>query len=68
MDGYEATRQIRKFNKKVIIIAQTAYGLTGDREKALEAGCDDYISKPFNHALLNNIVMKNLKEYEDKIA
>ena len=46
LDGYEATRQIRQFNKDVIIIAQTAFGLTGDREKAIEAGCNDYISKP----------------------
>lgn len=48
MNGYEATKQIRKFNKEVIIIAQTAYALSGDKEKALEAGCDDYISKPIN--------------------
>ena len=46
MDGFEATRLIRKFNKDVIIIAQTAFGLTGDREKAIEAGCNDFISKP----------------------
>jgi len=46
MDGYEATRQIRQFNKDVIIIAQTANALIGEREKALEAGCNDYISKP----------------------
>jgi len=46
MGGYDATRQIRQFNKEVIIIAQTAYGLSGDREKALEAGCNDYIAKP----------------------
>jgi len=46
IDGYEATRQIRKFNKDVIIIAQTAYALEGDREKAIAAGCNDYISKP----------------------
>ena len=46
LDGYEATRQIREFNKDVIIIAQTAYGLEGDMEKTLEAGCNDYISKP----------------------
>ena len=43
MNGYEATRQIRQFNKDVIIIAQTAYGLAGDREKAIEAGCNDYM-------------------------
>ena len=47
VNGYEATRQIRQFNKEVIIIAQTAYGLSGDREKAIAAGCDDYISKPY---------------------
>jgi CheY-like chemotaxis protein len=46
MNGYEATRQIRKFNKDVIIIAQTAYALEDDSEKAIDAGCDDYISKP----------------------
>ncbi len=46
MNGYEATRQIRKFNSDVVIIAQTAFGLAGDKEKAIEAGCNDYISKP----------------------
>lgn len=45
MGGYEATRQIREFNKDVVIIAQTAYGEAGDKEKAIEAGCNDYISK-----------------------
>ncbi len=48
LSGYEACRQIRQFNKEVIIIAQTAYGLSGDREKAIEAGCNDYISKPID--------------------
>jgi CheY-like chemotaxis protein len=62
MDGYEATRQIRKFNKKVIIIAQTAYALAGDRLMALEAGCDDYISKPINLALLTALINKYFKK------
>lgn len=39
MNGYDATKQIREFNKEVVIIAQTAYGLAGDRQKAIEAGC-----------------------------
>ena len=60
MDGYNATREIRKFNNKVVIIAQTAFGLTGDREKALEAGCNEYITKPFKKvallALLNSFL------------
>ena len=44
MGGYKATRQIREFNKEVVIIAQTAYGISGDGEKAIEAGCNDYIT------------------------
>lgn len=52
MDGYEATKIIRGFNPKVFIIAQTAFGFTTDREKALEAGCDDYIAKPLQEAVL----------------
>ncbi|MBS4058307.1 MAG: response regulator [Bacteroidales bacterium] len=47
MDGYEATRAIRRFNKEVVIIAQTAFGIYEDKTAALEAGCTDYISKPF---------------------
>jgi len=58
MDGYEATRQIRTFNKDVFIIAQTAYALTSDREKAIAAGCNDYISKPFTLAHLIEIINK----------
>ncbi len=58
MGGYEATRQIRSFNKEVVIIAQTAYGLSGDREKAIEAGCNDYIAKPINKAELLLLIQK----------
>jgi CheY-like chemotaxis protein len=60
MDGYEATRQIRQFNKDVIIIAQTAYALTEDRERAIAAGCNDYISKPYGQALLIALMEKYL--------
>jgi hypothetical protein len=58
MGGYEATQQIRDFNKEVIIIAQTAYGLSGDREKAIEAGCNDYIAKPINKTELQAMIQK----------
>ena len=57
-NGYDATKQIRQFNKDIIIIAQTAYGLAGDREKALEAGCNDYISKPIVEAELLSLIQK----------
>jgi len=58
INGYEAARQIRKINSSVIIIAQTAFGLSGDKEKALEAGCNDYVSKPVSKAILQNLVKK----------
>ena len=48
MDGLEATRIIRGFNSRVIIIAQTAYAQNGDNENAIMAGCNNYISKPVN--------------------
>lgn len=60
MDGYEATRQIRNFNKDVIIIAQTAFVLPSDRKNAIEAGCNDYIAKPINPELLHSMVIKYL--------
>ncbi len=56
MDGYEATREIRKFNKKVPIIAQTAYALQGDREKALQTGCNEYITKPIEKEILYALI------------
>lgn len=61
MDGYEATRQIRQFNKKVVIIAQTAFGLVDDREKAISAGCNNYISKPIDISLLKGMMKTLLK-------
>ena len=56
MDGYEATKQIRKFNKNVIIIAQTAFALSNDREKTINVGCNDYIMKPINQVQLKNLI------------
>ncbi len=62
LSGYEATRQIRKFNKDVVVIAQTAFGLLGDREKAIKSGCNDYISKPFVKDKLLAIIRKHIKK------
>jgi len=59
MGGYEATKLIREFNKKVVIIAQTAYGLAGDEEKALDAGCNDYIAKPIKKEELFALIIKH---------
>ena len=59
MNGLEATQEIRQFNKDVIIIAQTAFGLSSDRERAIEAGCNDYIAKPINMTLLFELIKKH---------
>ncbi|WP_421920368.1 PAS domain S-box protein [Marinifilum sp.] len=52
IDGMEATLEIKKFYPEMIIIAQTAYAMNGDKDRALEIGCDDYISKPIKKELL----------------
>jgi len=62
MGGYEATRQIRGFNKDLIIIAQTAYGLSGDRQKSIDAGCNDYLSKPIDKEELVRLIQKHFKK------
>lgn len=61
MDGYEATKQIRKnegSDRHTPIIAVTANALSGDKEKCLEAGMDDYISKPIKSEQLEAMLTK----------
>ena len=48
IDGFEATRQIKLINPDVIIIAITAYAMSGDEDRIIAAGCDGYLSKPIN--------------------
>jgi CheY-like chemotaxis protein len=63
LDGWTATRQI-KANielRQIPIIALTAHAMIGDRERALEAGCDDYLPKPINLRELANKLEKHLK-------
>ncbi|MDF1547990.1 MAG: response regulator [Bacteroidales bacterium] len=61
LNGYDATRIIKKNRPDLPIIAQTAYALVGDDLKAREAGCDDYIYKPINVANLIEKISKFLK-------
>lgn len=62
MGGYEATAQIREFNKEIIIIAQTAYAMLDDSEKALNSGFNDYVSKPINKDVLISKIFNNLNK------
>jgi CheY-like chemotaxis protein len=63
LDGVEATKYIRKSNanfKNIPIIALTAYAMHGDREKFLDAGMNDYISKPVDKDELLEVLNRNL--------
>ena len=60
MDGYEAMRIIKSRHPEIPIIAQTAYTLNNDRHKCLQAGFNDYISKPINRVALFRMVNENL--------
>lgn len=60
MNGYEATREIKKIYPDMVIIAQTAFAMSEDRAKALEAGCDDYLAKPIRSKDLLDTVNKYL--------
>jgi len=68
MDGYEATRQIRsgqvgEKNKSTVIIAMTANAMEGDRDKCLDVGMDDYLTKPIN----NEVLKQKLKKWLSKL-
>ena len=62
MDGFEATRQIRQFNKKISIIAQTAYILEIDKEQCFAVGCNECITKPIDIKDFLDMVNSFLKE------
>jgi CheY-like chemotaxis protein len=64
MDGFEATRLIRDeqeiLGNRIPIIAMTAHAMTGDRERCLNAGMDDYVSKPINRQSLQQALARHL--------
>jgi PAS domain S-box-containing protein len=61
MDGLEATRLIKEFRKNLPVIAITAYALSGDEHRILDAGCDDYMAKPVRREMLTNMINKHLR-------
>jgi CheY-like chemotaxis protein len=60
MDGYEATRRIKELRKSLPVIGVTAFAMTGDKVKALEAGCDEYLAKPVKSEVLMAVIRKYL--------
>ncbi len=64
MDGYDATRNIKKIKPNMRIIAQTAYALPEEQKKGYEAGCDFYLSKPIDPIVLIKAVKKYILEKE----
>jgi CheY-like chemotaxis protein len=61
MNGYEATKILKRKFPKLTIIAQTAFAMSDDREKAMDVGCDDYLAKPIKSKDLLTVVEKFLK-------
>jgi CheY-like chemotaxis protein len=61
MNGYEATQILKKKFPNLPIVAQTAFAMSDDREKALDSGCDDYLAKPIKSKDLLSVVEKYVK-------
>ena len=70
MDGLTATRRIREIDglKDIPIVALTANAMTGDRERALQAGCNGYISKPIDIDKLPDEVMHYVRSRDERGA
>lgn len=62
LDGYEATREIKKFRPDLPIIAQTAYVMSNEKGKVLQAGCDDLITKPIRLKVLITTVARYIED------
>jgi two-component system cell cycle response regulator DivK len=69
IDGYEVTRRLKRQEefKTVPIVALTAHAMRGEREKALEAGCEGYISKPINVRELPELILSYLRGKRESI-
>lgn len=66
INGLEATKRIRMFNKKIPIIAQTAFAMPNDEDNCLRAGCNDYLAKPLKVEDILNKIHKYLVDNKKK--
>ena len=62
MDGYEVLDHLKKINPEIPVIAQTAYSMSDDKDKCIELGCSDFLSKPLNIMQFRELI----NEYKDK--
>jgi signal transduction histidine kinase/ActR/RegA family two-component response regulator len=70
IDGYEATKELRRReggDRHTPVIAMTAHAMTGDRERCLEAGMDDYIAKPVRAQTLNDVLRRWIAAPDDAL-
>lgn len=63
MDGLEATRLIRSYSKEVPIVALTAFAFESDKDRAIEAGCDDFLTKPISQNALEKCWINMLSRH-----
>jgi len=67
IDGFELTRRLKANadTRDIVIIAVTAFAMKGDQDKALAAGCDDYVSKPIDTRSIHQVVARHLTKLPD---
>lgn len=65
IDGFAATRMIREFNPSIPIVAETAFAMDSDKDKALGCGCNDYIAKPFSAMKLLKVVSRYISNHQE---
>ncbi|WP_299211720.1 transporter substrate-binding domain-containing protein [uncultured Aquimarina sp.] len=66
MNGYDATSYIKKMRPDLPVIAQTAYSIEEDVQKALDAGCDDFVSKPVDRKILKPMLNKYFPVFKNR--
>jgi CheY-like chemotaxis protein len=58
LSGFEVIKNIREFNKNLLVFGQSAYALIDERRQAMELGCNDYITKPYTEEDIDDLIYK----------